>query len=219
MTQIQKALTSLNRLTLRLVFISITASPVFAQYSKPGKDSTLFFASVETDPAFWAGTLSNGFGFDANIDFRLTKYPHLRFGILGYSGKWSGDLGKSILLTNDFTENNWATQWNGLGIETQRQFRLGLERGGLQPGIRLQWNQFVYTQDNITKGKANHFTITPQVGFQWFPFQKIGLYVLPWAGVQIPVLGTDQISINGEERATRQLMPVVTAHIGWEFKF
>lgn len=209
----------LNKLATLFVFFLVASTTLFGQNPKPKSDSTKVFVSIETDPAFWVGTLPNGLGFDANIDFRLAKHPSLRFGILGYSGKWSGEFGKTILLTKDFTEDNWVTQWNGIGVEAQYQYRFGLQRGGLQPGLRLQWNQFIYSQDNCKKGEANHFVITPQIGFQWFPLKKIGLYVLPWAGVQIPTLGTDKIMINGAERDTRKIMPVVTAHIGWEFKF
>jgi dihydroflavonol-4-reductase len=104
-------------------------------------------------------------------------------------------------------------------VEAQYQFRLGLKRGGLQAGLRLQWNQFFYTQDGSKKGEANHLVITPQIGFQWFPFKNMGLYVLPWTGVQIPTLGTNKTAINGEERNTRKIMPIVTAHVGWEFNF
>lgn len=180
--------------------------------------TTSLYVSLETDPAFWVGTLANGVGFDANVDFRLKSIPNLRFGVLGYSGIWSGAFGKSLLLTDDFTENDWKTQWNGVGIEAQYQFRLGLERGGLQPGVRLQWNQFRYSQTtNNTEAEANHFVITPQVGFQWFPFRDVGLYLLPWAGVQVPLFGTDRLIVNGQDRATRRLLPVVTVHIGWEF--
>ncbi|SFF59683.1 NAD-dependent epimerase/dehydratase family protein [Thermoflexibacter ruber] len=208
-----------NKSVLVLILFSLFSTVSFAQTILVKSDTTKIFVSLETDPAFWAGTLPNGLGFDANLDFRLAKYPRFRFGILGYTGKWSGDFGKTILLTNDFYENDWTTQWNGFGVEAQYQFRFGLERGGLQPGLRLQWNQFIYQQNNTKKCEANHFVITPQIGFQWFPFKKIGLYLLPWAGVQIPTLGTDKLTKNGEERATRKLMPVITAHIGWEFKF
>lgn len=198
-------------LLLLVTFFSLYANAQTAQ------KTSLFYFSAETDPAFWVGTLPNGLGFDANFNFRLPQTPKLRLGLLVYTGKWSGDFGKSVLLTNDFKENNWQTQWNGLGIEAQYQFRLGLSRGGLQPGIRSQWNQFIYNQANEKKRTANHFVITPQVGFQYFPFSKLGLYILPWAGVQIPLMGTDKILINQELRNTRKLMPVVTAHIGWEF--
>lgn len=209
----------LNKLAVLIVFLWGASTSVFGQNHKLNSDPTKVFVSVETDPAFWIGTLPNGLSFDANINFRLAKFPRLRFGILGYSGRWSGEFGKTVLLTDDFIEDNWKTQWNGIGIEAQYQFRFGFERGGLQPGLRLQWNQFIYAQGNSEKGEANHFVITPQLGFQWFPFKKTGLYVLPWAGVQIPTLGIDKILINGSERDTRKIMPVVTAHIGWEFKF
>ena len=209
----------INKLSSLVVFFLVASTTLFGQNLKLKSDSTKVFVSIETDPAFWVGTLPNGLGFDANIDVRLAKFPRLRFGILGYSGKWSGSFGKTILLTKDFTENNWVIQWNGIGVEAQYQFRFGLQRGGLQPGLRLQWNQFIYSQDNLKKGEANHFVMTPQVGFQWFPFKNIGLYVLPWAGVQIPTIGTHKIIIDNAERATRKIMPVLTAHIGWEFKF
>lgn len=187
------------------------------QSEKQQSETVDFYVSIETDPAFWVGTLANGVGFDANVDFRLKSIPNLRFGVLGYSGIWSGAFGKTLLLTERFTENDWTKQWNGLGIEAQYQFRLGLKRGGLQPGVRLQWNQFRYSQNAAATFEANHFVITPQVGFQWFPFANIGLYLLPWAGVQVPVAGTDAVFVNNQSRATRKIMPVITAHIGWEF--
>lgn len=210
---------SINKLATLIVSLMIVSNTIFGQNLKSRSDSARVFVSIESDPAFWLGTLPQGKGFDSNVDFRLANLPRLRFGILGYSGSWSGSFGKSILLSKDFTENNWDTQWNGVGVEAQYQFRFGLKRGGLQPGVRLQWNQFIYSQNNSKKGEANHFVITPQIGFQWFPFKKIGLYVLPWTGVQIPTIGTDKIITDGTERATRKIMPVVTAHIGWEFKF
>jgi dihydroflavonol-4-reductase len=207
----------LNKLaTLVILFFGVSTTS-FAQYSRASSDSAKYFVSVETDPAFWVGILPNGLGFDANIDFRLAKHPRLRFGVLGYSGKWGGSFGKTVLLTSDFQEDNWVTQWNGVGVEAQYQF--GSKRGGLQPGLRMQWNQFVYNQDNFKKGEANHFVMTPQIGFQWFPFKKLGFYILPWAGVQMPILGTNKIIMEGIERNTRKMMPVVTAHVGWEFKF
>jgi dihydroflavonol-4-reductase len=210
---------SYSKVALLLISFLITSAHLFGQGLASGADSAKVYVSIETDPAFWVGTLPNSVGFDANINFRLARLPRLRLGVLGYYGKWSGDLGKAILLTRDFTENNWATQWNGLGIEAQYQYRAGLSRGGLQPGLRLQWNQFIYSQNNTYEGEANHFVVTPQVGFQWFPFKAIGLYVLPWTGVQIPALGTDKLTVGGAERATRKIMPIVTAHIGWEFRF
>ncbi len=209
--------TSVKSLSLLVVFLFCTLFSVLGQGHPATSDSAKVFVSIETDPAFWVGTLSNGPGFDANVDLRLGSIPHWRFGLLGYTGKWNGPFGKSVLLTSDFTEDNWLTQWNGLGLEAQYQFRLGLERGGLQPGLRIQWNQFRYSQETILKGEANHLALTPQVGFQWFPFKRINLYLLPWTGVQLPVFGTDQLVINGQERSTRRSMLVATVHIGWEF--
>ncbi|KOY84475.1 hypothetical protein AD998_21005 [bacterium 336/3] len=208
-----------NLLAKSIIILMMSLFSLSATYAQNTEKNTGVYLSVETDPAFWIGTLPNGVGFDANINMRLAKFPRLRWGILGYSGRWSGNFGKTILLTNDFEGDDWETQWNGLGIEAQYQFRFGLKRGGLQPGLRIQWNQFLYNQVNQYKGEANHFVLTPQVGFQWFPFKKLGLYLLPWAGVQMPVLGTNKIVINQEEKRTRKLMPVITAHIGWEFQF
>jgi dihydroflavonol-4-reductase len=198
-----------------LAFFLLGTISLFGQHLKRTPESTPIFISIETDPAFWAGTLQNSIGFDANINVKIAR---LRFGVLGYSGKWSGNFGKAILLTDDFQETDWETQWNGLGLETQYQFSVGLPRGGFQPGLRMQWNQFLYYQQNTKKGEANHFVLTPQIGFQWFPFKKLGLYVLPWAGIQIPTFGTNEITMNEKERSTRKMMPIVTAHIGWEFR-
>jgi len=199
-----------------VLMLLLTLVALAGQAQVPPRSPKLY-VSLETDPAFWAGTLPNGPGFDANINFRLPRQPRLRLGVLGYTGTWGGSLGKSLLLTRDFPETDWEIQWNGLGLEAQYQFRFGLARGGLQPGLRMQWNQFRYHRGGQRQGEANHFVLTPQLGFQWFPFKKSGFYVLPWAGVQLPALGTDRLLINQELRETRRLMPIVTAHIGWEF--
>ena len=92
-----------------IAFLLVASTTLFGQNPKPKVDSSMVLISIETDPAFWIGTLPNGLGFDANIDFRLAKHPSPRFGILGYSGKWSGEFGKAILLTKDFIEDNWGT--------------------------------------------------------------------------------------------------------------
>ena len=209
-----KSLLKVKNMSILLVAFLLFAKNSDAQTTTK---TAKFYLSVETDPIFWVGTLPNGLGFDANVNFRLQKIPRLRLGVLGYTGKWSGDFGKMVILTKDFRENNWQTQWNGLGIEAQYQFRLGQKRGGLLPGLRIQWNQFLYSQNNLQKGEANHFVLTPQIGFQWFPFKKLGFYILPWVGVQIPTLGTDKILINQELRQTQKLMPIIVAHVGWEF--
>ncbi len=210
----------LNTLTFRnfsffaLLSLMVAVKPLQAQ--SRGRDSVAHL-SLETDPAFWWGTLSNGLGFDANIDVKLKKLPQLRLGLLLYSGKWEGTFATSLLLTDDFKTRDWQTNWSGAGVEAQYQFRVGLLRGGLQPGVRLQWNQFVYKADGNLKATANQFAVTPQVGFQWFPFKSCGFYVLPWAGVQIPVAGTSRLLFPDAERQTRKNMVVVTAHLGWEF--
>jgi len=178
------------------------------------------FISIETDPVFWPATLPNGPGLDLNIDARVAGAPRLRFGILVYTGRWANSFSRSLLLTDDFPEDKWEIQWNGMGAEGQYQFRFGLARGGLQPGLRIQWNQFEYIIDNEGLARANHLVLTPQLGFQWFPFRYSGLYLLPWAGAQLPIAGTDQVTIYPEmpRRDSRKLLFIVTAHVGWEFK-
>lgn len=217
-TKRQSNKSTANQFLALLLGLFLASTSLVAQQATSLNNHEGTSISIETDPAFWVGTVPQGLGIDANIDVQTAKYPKWRLGLLGYSGKWGGKFGKQILLTEDFKEDNWTTQWNGAGIEAQYQFRLGLKRGGLQPGLRLQWNQFNYYQDNALKGSANHIVITPQIGFQWFPFKHLGLYLLPWAGVQVPVIGTNQLPINGTERDTRKIMTVITAHIGWAFK-
>lgn len=149
----------------------------------------------------------------------MSKVPHMRFGLIGYAGKWDSKFGRDLILTKDFPESNWVVTHNGVGAETQYRLGFGSERGGLLPGVRVQWNQFKYQQNKAVKGEANHLALMPQLGYQWFPFEKIGFYFLPWTGVQLPVVGTNRIVIDGVQRETRKVIPWVTVLIGWEFKF
>lgn len=210
-----------SRILPVVIFLSALLSSVVvnAQVAAPTTEPQRRYLSVETDPAFWVGTVGNGPSFDANIDFRWRSLPRLRSGVLLYSGTWSGAFGKSVLLSDDFSGDDWRTQWRGLGIESQYQFRFGARRGGLQPGLRVQWNQFSYQRDGARLGEANHLVLTPQVGFQWFPFPQLGLYLLPWIGMQVPVAGTGRVVMQGASYQTRKLMPVATVHLGWEFSW
>ena len=49
------------------------------------------------------------------------------------------------------------------------------------------------------------------------PIVLLGLYVLPWAGLQVPVAGTSTVDTAEGLRQTRKLLPVITAHVGWAF--
>jgi dihydroflavonol-4-reductase len=172
-------------------------------------------ASVETDPIFYVAALPNGPAFDLNVDFRVRALPHLRFGLLGWSGRWSGRFSE-MLLTEDFVEDDWIVHWSGVGAEAQYQISLGFARGGLLLGTRFQWNNFRYDRDTGAAA-ANHLAMTPQVGFQWFPFRDAGFYLLPWAGAQIPIVGTRRVALAEPSRDTRKTVPIATVHIGWEF--
>ncbi|MGM9508956.1 hypothetical protein ACS5NO_14565 [Larkinella sp. GY13] len=63
--------------------------------------------SVESDPAFWVGTVGNGPASDANLNFRLASAPRWRFGLLRYTGTWTGSYARTLLLTPDFPKANW----------------------------------------------------------------------------------------------------------------
>jgi dihydroflavonol-4-reductase len=173
--------------------------------------------SIETDPVFWVGTVANGPAADFNVDFTFAAVPGLRVGALGWSGRWSGGFAQAAVMPAGFPEDDWSVRWSGAGVEAQYQLHLGLARGGLTPGLRVQWNQFRFDRGADVLAEANHLVITPQSGFQWFPFRAIGLYVLPWIGVQLPLAGTDTVITDEGERSTRRVLPVVTAHVGWAF--
>jgi dihydroflavonol-4-reductase len=183
-----------------------------------GADATPgWTVSLETDPVFWVGTLPNGPGLDGNLDVTVRALPGWRLGVLGWAGTWSGALAHTVVLPSDFVAPDWAVRWNGAGIEGQYQWRLGLARGGLGVGLRVQWNQFQYLRSGALEAQADHLVVTPQVGFQWFPFEQLGLYLLPWAGVQLPIAGTTTVSTSEGPHQSRRVLPVVTAHLGWAF--
>lgn len=59
---------SSSKFALLIALFLIASTTLFGQNLKPNSDSVKVFVSIETDPAFWVGTLPNGLGFDANID-------------------------------------------------------------------------------------------------------------------------------------------------------
>lgn len=171
--------------------------------------------SVETDPAFWVGAAANGPAIDLNVDFTARAAPGLRFGAFGWSGRWDGPLARAVILPSAFAEQDWAVRWSGIGAEVQFQHRIG--RSELGPGMRVQWSHFRFDRGGMAEATADHAVWTPQFVFQWFPVPGWGLYLLPWAGVQVPVAGTREVQTAEGRRDTRRLLPVVTAHVGWSF--
>ena len=212
-------LTHSGRFLLFILILVLSTQKTYSQDSNKKHKSKKLYSSIETDPLIWKGIVNNAVRFESRMVFRLTQLPHLRFGIIGYAGKWDSKFGRDLVLTKDFPESNWVVNQNGVGAEIQYRIGFGSERGGLLPGIRTQWNQFKYRQNKTVKGEANHLALTPQLGYQWFPFAKAGFYLLPWTGVQLPVAGTDKITIDGSLRNTRKIIPWATVLVGWELKF
>ena len=173
--------------------------------------------SVETDPAFWVGTASHGAAVDVNVDVTLAVVPRLRFGVLAWSGRWQGAFARAAVLPASFREADWAVRWSGAGLEAQYQLWRRHGRGGLSPGLRVQWNHFDFDRGGPRLAQADHFVLTPQVGYQWFPFTDRGVYLLPWVGVQLPLLGTRSVATAEGQRDSRKILPVATVHVGWTF--
>jgi dihydroflavonol-4-reductase len=209
----------LKKLSILMVLCVLFSTVSRAQTSKVSTDTipARGYLSIETAPPYWVLTLGNGFAFSGCISYKLKQNPKIRFGILGYSGRWK-DRVRDFLLTDDFKSDNWEAQWNGIAFESHYIFNLGLKRGGLLTGLRTQWNNITYFQNGQEKGTANHIMLTPQVGFQWFPIKNSGLYFLPWAGYMTDLLGTDKINVDGVETNTRKNNTIITFQVGWEFK-
>lgn len=173
--------------------------------------------SIETDPLFFVGSKNSQNIYDLNVDFKFDSLKSYRLGIFAWSGNMNSSL-SDLLLPDSLATQITDLNWTGYGFEFHYMQNPDSSSGSLLYGIRLQNNSYKLKKSELEL-RYEHQVITPQIGYQYFLSNKTnGLYLLPWAGAQIPVSGDNQITdFNGLKTESKKVLPILTVHIGYEF--
>jgi len=153
--------------------------------------------SLEIDPVpFMAGGYSVGLGW---------RLDHLRLSVHAYAADVP-----SAVVPHGFD----ARIRYGLAIRGQ----LYLEGGarGWFAGAELGPTSLRYTRSGTAgAARVDHLSFTPTAGYRWFPWGG-GLYLMPAAGVEMPLVSRGDSTLGGEPLPSRRATPLAAFHVGWE---
>jgi hypothetical protein len=112
------------------------------------------------------------------------------------------------------SEENAGFSARHVGGSVGAQYFLRRERGGLFGGAQLALQRAIYSR---AEGRAAHIEVVamPQLGYQWFPLKKRGLFITPWAGVPLP-LSRPAAVVAGIEFKQEPFAFVPSLNLGWE---
>jgi hypothetical protein len=96
------------------------------------------------------------------------------------------------------------------------QFHNG--RGGLFVGPVVGWMRGVFTSPDGGRASMDTGFVGADIGFRWYPFQKLGLVISPHLGA-ISTLGNQAPAINGAAYKVLPVIPQPQLLIGYEFDF
>ena len=101
-----------------------------------------------------------------------------------------------------------------LGAGTDYFFNRNKE--GAHLGVILfLWNYEV--SRNAQKAEFSNLEILPRVGYRYFPFSGVDLFLDAFAGLQFEIRAGGNNSLDGEEVEPTPILPFMTVHLGYHF--
>lgn len=175
---------------------------------------------VEVDPLpFLMG------GQGGHIGWSPKSSQNFTFGLAMVSGM---EIPNAIVnLEEKNKDQEWSVRINqGLGVWSHYYFQ---ERNkGWFTGLQVFTQEMELTNQDYPgeSDRTNTILIALQGGYVWYPFQKAGFYLRPWAGLghQSTINGSfkpeevdPEMVIGDREYFLPSLMPFATIHFGYKF--
>jgi hypothetical protein len=194
---------------LAILFIGLVAianQTIHAQEYKEKEHS----ASLELDPAAF---ILKGYSF--SLKYSNEKLPNWSVMVSGFAGNYPNSL---------LAESNKSRGWTDLKFRCSNALFVDYHIKPSRKGLFFGPSVFSYKNEvkNSTTNQTISFrTIYPnvRVGYNWFPFKKLDLYLSPWINVG-KEFSIDKNNISkGIEYSTAQVKYVAALHIGYNYRF
>lgn len=200
-------MSSLPSLLLSLALSSTPAgeaAPAEATSSPPAR----WHVAVEADPSPYLAR-----GWSVLLGVRPAQLPEWNLMVAAFSAEFPEAL---VNLTP--ANQGWNVRVPfAIGLAPQRRFS-SAERGGFFAGPLVILQQLDFTRDEVA-GSASALRLIAGVhgGYQWFPFDPIGLYLKPWVGVAGNVALSGEPRIGDQVYTESPVSPSFAIHLGYEF--
>jgi len=148
-------------------------------------------------------------GYSVVAGVRPSGLPNWRFGL--------GAFGATMPAAMISAENAGFGVQVPWSIAANAVYYFSPDRGGFYAGPIAMYQQTRYTHTSAPGASvdAGRMNIGLEGGFQWLPFQQIGLYLNPWIGAGAGFdLGTPAVGANEYRAGT--FTPMFGLHVGYE---
>lgn len=168
--------------------------------------------SIETDPQTAVYWLLGSLAYSVHA---LVKPPgaHWRFGVDNYAGDMP-----SSLLASDL--QSWHVRYAAYGVQAQYFITDWFGWKGWPKGLFVgaflvahRWQYWIGNGQTETLRAG----VMPEIGLQYMPVPRFGLYVTPWVGATLDVRLAGSSDVGALHYPESSVSPVATLHVGYEF--
>jgi hypothetical protein len=178
----------------------LSASVAFADEAPPS-----WKVSVETDPLDYFEH-----GYAAWVGVRAPALPRLRL----TAGTRAFQFPSYVVELNPGNKG-WSSYVRS--YELFGQYFFGEHRGGFFVGLGAAYGQYTLTApDGAGSTQVGHFGVALEGGYQWFPFDKLGLYVMPFLGLAANVTRAGSPTVGDLSYTESPVSPYPAIYLGWE---
>lgn len=193
--------------TSSILTAALATSSALASAEKvppPTTASSSWHPSVETSPQFF---VMNGWAVGTGL--RTDRHPRLRASAAAFA------LDIPDVFLGDHKEMGWRRRDVGASLGAQYfAYQPSDHRGGAALGLLVAAQRKTF-RNGGERDTVDELAVMAQVAYQWYPTAH-GLYLMPWIGVGVPVVSSDDAVANGLTFEPDPITIVPAAFVGWE---
>ncbi|MEZ4364109.1 MAG: hypothetical protein R3B48_28305 [Kofleriaceae bacterium] len=139
--------------------------------------------------------------------------PHWTFGVIAFAADFPDWVDHLMSYRNRDAGFDSRIELSG-GVATD--YYLDAARHGVHVGvIAFVWNYRVARNGDVAR--FANLEVLPRVGYRYFPFLEVALYLDAFAGLQTELRLTGDDVVDGSEVKTTPILPFGTVHVGYHF--
>ncbi len=151
-------------------------------------------------------------GFSAHLG---VQSPSNRFSF--EAAVFKSALGDTLLTLIRPDDTGWKADLKGFTLEGYWH-PITWGRNALLLGLQAHFDEFnVHRDDEAGSATVHQIYLMPTIGYRWFPFDAIGLFFKPFAGLGLPILGVAPVRLGAHLFEQLPVFPLATVIVGYQF--
>jgi len=137
---------------------------------------------------------------------------------------WSMSIGAFASDFPDAIDNIMSYRNRDAGFDIKVRLSPGLTVDYFLSGERSKWHvgvmMFLWRYEVERNGSQATFTnhvVLPRIGYRWFPFDSVNVYLDPFAGLMTEYTVSGDATVDGATVKATPIIPFASAHLGFHF--